>query len=85
MEVGEKNIGPNYILYLRADIKKFNVYTIYIYLLIYLYFLVIPSYLIVNNMEDIKKIAGHMPLLTLRNGTINLKRKIEEIISSNQV
>jgi len=36
-------------------------------------------------MEDIKKIARHMPLLTLINGTKNLKRKIEEIVSSNQV
>lgn len=45
----------------------------------------IPSYLIVNNMEDIKKIAGHMPLLTLINGTKKFKKKIEEIVSSNQV
>lgn len=45
-----------------------------------------PPHLVVNSLKDIKKIAGHMPILELLNGTCTLrKRKIEDSSNDTQI
>jgi len=48
-------------------------------------FLVIPPYLMVNSLKDLRKIAGHMPTLELLNGTRLLKKRKIEDPSETQV
>jgi len=42
-------------------------------------------HLVVNSLKDIKKIAGHMPILELLNGTCILKKRKVEDSNDTQV
>lgn len=44
-----------------------------------------PPHLVVNSLKDIRKIAEHMPILELLNGTCTLKKRKIEDSSDTQV